>query len=215
MTLQEIINYVDRKFPNSETDANKIIDLNRIYSEVFLALRRLTNTYSVDTSDVTVADQAEYDLPSGVQIEDIIKLEVETSNGSGEYDTFEYAGLQDEILYRKVFMRGSTSSKYYLYDDETALTTADRTIKISHYTRPETFSVGALGNTPAIDEEYHSLLCFGLIVELANQGDIPYEDTANYYQAKYDEFMRLAKRELEDRATFVGRTQRQEVKEWF
>ena len=206
---------MDRKFPNSETDANKIIDLNRVYDEVFIKLRRLTNTYTVDTSDVTVAGQAEYDLPTGVQIEDIIKLEVETTSTSSEYETFAYAGLQDEISYRQVFMRGSSATKYYLYDDEVALTTADRTIRITHHVRPETFVVGSLDAVPALDAEYHPLLCYGLIVELANQGDIPYEDIANYYQAKFDEFMKDALMDLEDRAAFIGNEQRQQVKEWF
>jgi cellulose biosynthesis protein BcsQ len=48
MTIQQIINWVNRKYPNQETDANKIIDLNDIYKEVFLKLQLLDNVYKED-----------------------------------------------------------------------------------------------------------------------------------------------------------------------
>lgn len=213
MTVEDILNYVDRKFPNQENTANKIIDLNKNYSELFVVLKRLTNTYGLDETDVTVANQEEYDLPTGVRIEDILKLEVETYNGSGEFEEFVYAGLKDDISYEKVFMRGSTVSKYYLYDDEEALTTADRIIKVYYNVRPITFSADNLSAIPNIDEEYHSLLCYALIVELSSQGNNPYRDVANYYQQKYDEFMREVMRDIEDRATANGRLYIKEQKE--
>jgi hypothetical protein len=213
LTIQEILNYVDRKFPNQESTANKVIDLNKIYTEVFVKLKRLSNTYSLDATDVTVADQEEYDLPTGVKIEDILKLEVETADGSDEYDVFEYAGLNDSIRNKQVFMKGSAETKYYLYDDELALTSADRTIRIYYNVRPITFSAGTLTAVPNIDLEYHSLLCYALIVELASQGNNPYRDVANYYQQKYDEFMFEVMKDIEDRATSNGRLYIKEQKE--
>lgn len=213
MTLQEIINYADRKFPNQESNANKIIDLNITYNKLFVKIKRLTNTYLLDASDVTVADQAEYDLPTGVQIEDVLKLEVETADGSGIYDEFTYAGLKDSVKYGQVFMRGSTSAKFYLYDNEEALTTADRIIKVYYDIRPNTFVVGTLTAEPNIDKQYHILLAYALIVELASQGPYPYRDVANYYQSMYDEFFKESSDDMENRSTSVGELYVKEQKE--
>lgn len=188
MTAQEIINYADLKHYNVETDANKVIYLNKIQKEIFTKLQRLSHQYTVDTTSVTtVADQAEYDFPTGVRIEDVEKIEVATSDGS-DYDLYTYAGVEDEITSRKVYQRGSTSAKFYLYDDEDAISYGSATVRIYYYPRPTEITSGDLSVTPDLDEEYHNLLCYALIVELCNQGDNPDYAKSDYYQAKYEEF---------------------------
>ena len=214
MTAQEIINYANLQYTNTQTDANKVVYLNKIHNELYMELGRLTNEPTLDSSDVTVADQAEYDLPTGVKIEDVVRIEVETSETSSEYDEYIYAGIDDKIKNKKVFKRGSTNAKYYLYDDEEAISYADATIKVWYWPRPTAISSGDLSVTPTLDTLYHPLLCYALIVELANEGDNPDTNTADYYQQKYDEFLKKVKSNLTTNQNTRGNG-RKEQREWW
>lgn len=213
MTLQEILNYVDRKKPNSESNANKVIDLNKLQLEIFTKLNALSYNVKMAT-DTTVADQSEYDLPTNCRIENVRFIEVETYEDSGEYDKYYYDGPQEEVIrLDKIFKRGSTNLKYSLLDDQSYLGAADLTIKVYYYPRPSLLSAGTLGATPDLEEEYHPLLCYGLIVELCNQGNYPDVEMANYYQSKYDEFFRDVISNLENNNIGSGSLRVKEVKE--
>ena len=213
MTLQEILNYVDRKKPNSETNANKVIDLNKLQLEIFTKLNALTYNVSMAT-DTTVADQVEYDLPTNCRIENVRFIEVETEEDSGEYDKYLYDGPQETLLsYGKIFKRGSTNLKYSLLDEQDYLGTADLTIRVYYYPRPSLLSVGTLSAVPDLEVEYHNLLCYGLIVELCNQGNYPDVEMANYYQSKFDEFLGDVTSNLEDNNIGSGSRRVNEVKE--
>ena len=213
MTLQEIINYVDRKKPNSETNANKVIDLNKLQLEIFMKINALTYNVTMST-DTTVADQSEYDLPTNCRIENVRFIEVETEESSDEYDKYLYEGPQEEDLsYDKIFKRGSTNLKYSLLDEQEYLGTADLTIRVYYYPRPSLLSASTLTAEPDLEEEYHPLLCYGLIVELCNQGNYPDVEMANYYQSKYDEFFRDVISNLENNNINSGSLRVKEVKE--
>ena len=107
MTSTEILACVDRKYPNVETQANKIIDLNRIQKTLFMKLKTIVSKSKVS---------------------------------------------------------------YY-----------DRT--------PTTIAIANLSESPTLEADYHDLLVFALIQELASQGDNPDTEIADYYQRKYDEFL--------------------------
>lgn len=214
MTLQEIVNYANRKYPNQETDANKVIDLNKLQLELYMEFNKMSNVTSLDATDVTVADQAEYDLPTGVKIEYVVRIEVETGDGTGEYDEYKYAGFDDNIENQKVFKRGSTSAKYYLYDDELAINYADGTIRVYYYPRPTTLSAGTMTATPDLDELYHPLLCYGLIVELASQGHNPDVDMSNFYQARYDEYIGKVRSDIITKYATRGNERKQVRERW-
>jgi len=213
LTIQEIINYVDRKIINSETDANKVIDLNRIQDRIFNELGRLSNTYTIDVTKTTTSGTAEYSLVTGVRIEDIVKMQIEESSG-GEYLDVDYAGVNDDIYGRRVYMRGSDATKFYYYDNEVAVTTTGLKFKIIYYPRPATLEVGTLTKVPDLDTDFHDLLCFGLIVELASQGDNYDKSVADYYQQKYDEAMFNTKKQLSDRMNEAFTTD-SENQEWW
>ena len=213
MTLQEILNYVDRKYPNQETVANKVIDLNKLQSEIFMKLNRLSNTYNIDTDTVTVADQKEYEFPTGVRIEDIVKVEVESFKDSGHFEEYLYQGVKDILSRLMVFTRGEDSTKYCLYYNRLPLDTADRIIKLHYFPRPELLSEASLSAVPSLDAEYHPLLCYGLITELASQGHNPDTEISDYYQRKYDEFFREVTHSLGVRSVATGSTRIKEQKE--
>ena len=65
-----------------------------------------------------------------------------------------------------------------------------------------------------LDTDYHDLFCFGLIVEIASQGDNHDKAVADYYQVKYDELMFKTKTYLTDRMNEAWTTD-SEAKEWW
>lgn len=190
MTIDEILSWVDRKFPNQESDANKVIDLDMVHKKVYMQLRKLSNDFVI-YEDVTVAGQTFYNLPIGgkCKIEDIVRIDVETGVGTDEFDTFEYAGVKDEITDSQVYMRGE-SGTYALLDNEVPISAAGKKIMMYYYPRPATLTSSDLTAVPDLDTDYHPVLCYMLINELASQGNNPDTEIADYYQKKADEFLK-------------------------
>lgn len=197
MTIDEILSYVDRKYPNQETDANKIVDLNMIHKKIYMQLRKLSNDVVI-YEDTTVASQSFYNLPATCRIEDIIRIDIETGVATNEYDTFEYAGIKDDISERQVFMRAE-SGTYALFDNESPIATTGKRIMIYYYPRPAELSSSNLNAVPDLDVDYHPILCYLLINELASQGNNPDTEIADYYQKKADEMMNQIILALADR----------------
>jgi hypothetical protein len=196
-TVQEIVNYVNRKYPNQETDANKVADLDMIHKDVYLRIRRLSNDFVI-YEDITIAGQTFYNLPSSIRIEDVVRIDVETGVNSDNYDTFEYAGVKDEVSGRQVYMRGE-SGTYALMDDEEPIAAGGKNIMLYYYPRPSDLSSSNMTAIPALDVDYHSILKYLLIVELANQGHNPDTEIADYWQKKADEKMREIESALAER----------------
>jgi hypothetical protein len=195
-TVQDIITYANRKFSNSESDANKIIDLDGIHKRIFLKLSRLTNSY-VKHEDVTIADQLTYTLPTDCLPENIILIQVSDSTGENWYD-FKYAGLKDYISDDRYWTK-DTVGTYALLEYGEVVSENDRGIVIYYYKTPTTLS--AVNNTPELNPLYHDLLKFALIQEIASQGHNPDTEIADFYQRKYDEFMREVESNLYDAAS--------------
>lgn len=187
MTLTQIIAYVNRKYPNQETDANKVLDLDMIHKDVFMKIRKLSNDYVI-YQDATVADQSFYNLPTGCRVEDIVRLDVETGVDTEIYDTFEYAGIKDTITDRKVYLRAEEGT-YAMFDNEDPIAVTGKNIMMYYYPRPTTLLSSTMSQVPDLDTDYHSVLCYLLIVEMANLGHNPDTEIADYWQKKADEMM--------------------------
>lgn len=211
MDVSEIITWADRKYPNEETTANKIIDLNLLHKEIYMKLKKLKHEYTEDTSDVTVEDQLEYTLPSDCSIDNIIMLEVETGDGTGEYDEYIYAGLRDTLTSGN-FYRYSPSGKYLLTSYGEEISYDDGTIRIRYFKTPS--EITASDDTPDLDSDYHILLCYALVQSLASQGHNPDTQMADYYQLKFDEYLKAVEYDLSDKfnSSPLGYVQ---VREWF
>lgn len=194
-TIQEILTYVDRKYPNQETTANKVIDLNDIHKNIYTKISRLKNAYETYETD-TIADQLTYSLPSDCTIDNVIGIKVSASTtitNSTKWNDFVFAGLNDDIN-QGYFWGYGGSDVFSLAYNGLPLTTAGLSIRIFYYIEPDELSSSALTVAPELDEYYHSLLKYALIQELASQGQNPDTDIADYWQAKYDDFMK----EVED-----------------
>lgn len=203
-TLREIIDYAKRKYPSSESDANCIIELNDIQTNIHLELKKLKNEYTTTTIH-SVASQEDYDLPALCRMEDIIKITVDDIDGE-----FYYAGISDDTLIGNYYQRSATITKFKLLIDDAAITTTDSHIIVSYYPRPTTFT--AASETPTLDADYHAVYKYALVNVLASQGDNPDTEIADYYQKKYDELMSKIKESLSDRLNNAP-TRRPEMKE--
>lgn len=213
MTGTEIFAWVDRKYPNQESTANKVIDLNQIHKEVYVRLKRLKHEYSTH-EDITVADQLEYTLPTDCTIDNVIAIYVSSSTDvetSTDFDEYTYAGLKDTLDNGRYYTF-SPSGKYLLGDYGEAISTAGLVIKILYFSTPTTISEEA--NTPDLDTQYHMLLCYGMVQTLAAQGHNPDVEIADYYQAKFDEYFNAISDNLSDKFSSAP-TNYNRVKEWW
>jgi len=213
LTGTEIFAWVDRKYPNQETSANKIIDLNQIHKEVFVRLKRLKHEYE-EYETLTVADQLEYTLPTDCTIDNIISLQISESSDvttSTDFVEYTYAGLKDELDngYHYTF---SPDGKFLLADLGDAVSVGGKLIKILYYETP--VAITSASDTPELDSQYHMLLCYGLVQTLAAQGHNPDTEMADYYQNKFDEYFRTIETDLSDKFNTAPANYNQ-VKEWF
>ena len=194
-SVNQIIAYADRKFPNSESDANKIIDLGDLHKEIYVKIARLKNDYEIYETD-TIADQLTYSLPSNCSIDNIIAIKVSqtaTIDSDTGWDTFEYAALNDDVSSGNYYGR-ATNSTFALVKNGAPINTAGLSIRIFYYKTPA--SLSAVTDTPELDSYYHDLLKYGLIQSLAIQGHSPDTEIADYWQKKYDELLRDIEKNL-------------------
>jgi hypothetical protein len=197
-SVQQIIDYTDRKYPNQESDANKIIDIDGIHKTVYVKIARLKNDYEMYET-TTIAGQLTYALPSNCTIDNIIAVKVSQSTtitSSTGWDTYEYVGLKDNIDTGYYYGR-ATSSTIALTKDGLPINTAGLSVRIFYYKTPNALSKTT--DIPELDSDYHDLLKYGLIQSLASQGHSPDTEIADYWQKKYDEFMQDVVDSLSDR----------------
>lgn len=212
-TVQQVIDYADRKYPNQETTANKIIDLDGIHKAVFVKIARLKNQYEPYPA-TTIASQLTYNLPSNCTIDNIVAVKVSQSTtitSSTAWDTFEYAGLNDDVSSGNFYGR-ATDTTFTLVQDGLPISTAGLNIRLFYYKTPTALS--AVTDTPELDSDYHDLLKFALIQTLASQGHNPDTEIADYYQAKYDKFIEDVENSLSDRDNKAPSQSSQVIEYW-
>lgn len=138
-------------------------------------------------------------MPSNCTIDNIIAIRVSQSTtitASTEWDTFEYAGLNDKINSGNWYGR-ATDSTIALVRDGLPISTAGLSIRISNY--KSSAVITAVGDTPELDSDYHFLLKYGLIQSLASQGHNPDTKIADYWQKKFDAFLEDVVNNLSDK----------------
>lgn len=199
-TVQQIINFADRYYPNGVSDANCIIDIDMIHKAVYNKIIRLKNIYELSTS-YTVADQLTYSLPTNCLPENIIKIEIsEDITGSIDDDTlwqeYEFKTLNENIDDGFVWGVVNNNTIIIAVDGE-AIDTSNYEIRFYYYPSPT--AISATTQTPDLDAEYHDLLYYGLIQSLASQGQNPDTEVANYWQLKYDERIKQIEKGLKER----------------
>ena len=199
-TVQQIINYADRYYPNSISDANCLIDIDTIHKAVYNKIIRFKNIFELNTS-YTVADQLTYTLPTDCLPENIIKIEISKDvTGSIDDDTvwqeYEFKTLVENIDSGYIWGVVNETTVIFAVDGE-PIDTSNYEIRYYYYPNPTALT--AVTDTPDLDAEYHDLLYYGLIQAMASQGQNPDFEVANYWQAKYDERMLQIEKGMKER----------------
>jgi hypothetical protein len=197
-TVSQIISWVGRKYPNAETNANKILDLDLVHKKTYVKLSRLGHNFDIYET-FSIADQPTYSLPSNCTIDNIVAIKVSkdvTITDSTEWLTFKHAALLDNIDSGNWYGK-ATSTTFVLFVDGLPLATTGLSIRIFYFKKPATIT--ALTDTPELDELYHPLLNFALCQGLAAQGHNPDVEIADYWQKEHDEFYKDAHDNLVDK----------------
>lgn len=210
-TVQDIIDYAERKFPDhGETTANMIKDLNDIHKEVFIKISKFKNTrgiWSFDTAEDAITEEVlpHYDLDTNMELDDIITVKVSTvttPTSEEDYETYEYAGLLDYVddgtyFYDAGVNPDSGVKKIGLVKDGSPPDAAGYDVRVYYYKRPVTLTSAT--DTPNLHTDYHAILKYLLVQSLASQGHSMDNEIANYYQKKADEFLNAIAEETEER----------------
>jgi hypothetical protein len=184
-TVGQILSYLDRKFPNTETTANKISDLNDIQNNVFIRIKKLSNDY-VTAQDTTVADQTTYTLPTGCKIENIAKIAVSTDTAGTEFKQYDVSTITSDVSVGNFYLPINDNTIALIKDGDPIDTS---NLIIMYYYFKEPTQLSATSQTPCLDPMYHNALKYALVSEIASQGRHPHVEIANYWQHKFDEVM--------------------------
>jgi hypothetical protein len=180
-----------------------VIALNRFHKNIFMELTRLKNDFTYGDTD-TVASQLSYNLPADCKLKNIIKVEV------SEVATADITDITEWTEYERAGINDDKTTGYWYYSiaagaislrtENIPIATAGLTLRIWYYPSPDELASDAAGlaATPDLDEDYHDALIYALANYLASVGDNPDTQVADYWQAKYDEFMKKVKDSLTD-----------------
>ena len=209
MLVSELITFIDRKYSNSESSANKILDIDAIHKRIFMKLSRLSNNYTKHT-DVTIADQLVCNFPADCSPENVISIQVSDLAGE-EWTEYKYAGLKDYIS-SGYYWTTDTAGTYALLDYGEVIATNDLGIIIYYYKTPATISL--VTNTPELDSLYHLILAYQEISDLASQGHNPDAEIADFWQRKADELFAEAKDDLYEKNNSKPKRSCQATEDW-
>jgi hypothetical protein len=147
-TVQEIVDKIDRKYPNGATDAQKV-DLIDTWQ------KRIFRKYRIPTS-------AEYEILADTYAYNL-----------GIKPRLIFDVLVDGVsIPRKSLIGSSTdSSTFYTFIDNFIriypTPTEDGTLAIYYYGTPATVTSANMSAIPELDEDFHDLLVYGPCKELA------------------------------------------------
>lgn len=154
MTLQEVLDMIQMRYPHAYTNAQIVTMLNDIQRRIFRTLYKPETSTSYDL----IADNPFYPIENPP--ESIIDVVV---NGEEyPYQNIEYAA-QNRYYYV------TEDNSIGIYPTPTADVTSGLTV--FHYKEPTTLSVSDLTDTPDLDAAWHMLLVYHVCRELAVIGE--------------------------------------------
>lgn len=184
MTTQEIITMIQKLYPRATTWSNAeiITVLNSEQREIFRELQ-LTDLYEF----TTVADQWSYSLPSDCDIKCIKYVgitEEATVTSESIFQEYDFADIGDELTGYKYFDAFNDLIGLYPMPD-----TSGWNARLIYGRRPTALSASVLTATPVLDEDWHRILVYGGITEIAGSGSNPDITIVNNYTMKYNAIM--------------------------
>jgi len=184
MTLTEILAKIKRYYPKAATwtDAEIVSILNDEQREIFRELQ-LKDIYEFET----VANQWSYTLPTNCEIEflEYVGLtEDATITSDSVFQEYTYAELNESMSGYKYFDAFNGLIGLYPMPDTTGWN-----IRLIYRKRPVLMIVTSLSTVPELKEDWHRILVYAAITEIAGSGSNPDVATVNNYTLKYNELM--------------------------
>ena len=187
MTVQEILNEIDIRYPNTISSTIKIGWMNLILKQIY---KHIPNEHTFTFP--LVEGQALYDLPADIKVENIINpilLTIEDTiiDTSTRFNKYSYAGLLDTLQgnfgnklsgqrYYSANFNGLNQIGIYPVPTKTGLL-----CKFVYKRYPTVLTEADLTAEPDIREEWQEILVYECIIKSALSGNNPDADTANIY----------------------------------
>lgn len=194
MTLSEILDMMDMLCPSLTTfsDAQKVTVLNEELKSIFRELQE-NEIYEFDT----VADQAIYTKPSSAKLEDFLYVSITTDTTITEntkFSEYQFAELNDELTYKHYYDAFDAGFGVYPVP-----TTSGWKGRIIYKKRPTLLDSTNQTASPELEEDWHRILVYGAIAELAGAGNNPDIEIANNYSMKYNALLKEIKQSRYER----------------
>lgn len=185
MTLAEILDKIKRYYPKAATwaDADIVSIINDEQREIFRELQ-LEEIYEFET----VKNQAIYSLPTNCDIEGIEYVGVAkdaTITDESKFTEYKFADRNEILCGYRYFDSTYGLIGLYPVPDE-----AGWNVRLIYRKRPTMLSVDNTLAKPDLKEDWHRILVYAVIAEIAGSGSNPDVTTANNYTLKYNTLMR-------------------------
>ena len=183
-TTGQLLDKVKLYYPPASnfTDAQIVDVMNDVQREIFRELQEEA-MYEFQT----IAHQALYSMPSNMAIEFIKYVGVTsdtTITDSSCFQEYTYARPDEEMRYHKYFNGYNNLIGLYPVPSTTGYN-----VKIIYEERPTLLSENILAASPDLSEDWHRILVYGAIMELAGAGANPDIEIVNNYTIKYNQMM--------------------------
>ena len=191
MTIQNLIDLAKQMYApiTAVSDAFKVGYMN-------MAVKELSPHFGLvaeDRSLVTVADQDEYDYPTGIDdVSQIISIAIANSETpTSRYDYTRYylsKGEDHPMQYNSFFqiMDESGNKKFVLYP---APALDDLPIAIRYNKKLAVLSTTVFTGSPEFDDRFHEMLAVYACYKAASEGPSPDAYQADHFKQEYDEMM--------------------------
>lgn len=191
-TVQQLINDIDNRLPNSFDNDFKVNAMNEVMRKIFKYLNA-KDIYQF----ATIKNQSTYSLASNIVFDEILTVEMAddlTVTSSTTFTSYGYKGLDEEM----------TDNSYYdalngLIGLYPVPTTTGYTVNIIFEKRPTLLSASDLTATPEINEDYHDLLKFYTLSVIAKSGHNPDVQLANNYMTDYNNIWFLMRKDSDEK----------------
>jgi hypothetical protein len=181
-TVQEILNKVKLFCPKASTWTDQsIIDLfNDEMNEIFRELQS-EGIYEFET----VQDLPFYTMANDMQIEFIRFVGITTDStvtADSKYNEYDFADTNELMIGNRYYDALNGLIGIYPVPTESGWN-----CKIIYGRRPNVLSASNLNDRPNIKEDWHRLLVYSAIIDIAGAGHNPDITMVNNYSAKYNE----------------------------
>jgi hypothetical protein len=184
-TVNQLLTDIDRRFPNTFSQADKIDWLNEVQDEVF----REAAIHEILEID-TISDVPFYELRDEDEIIEFEMVKVLTVDNK-EYEPADITqDSRSNIFYKILDYNNSEAPMFGIYPTPTV---DGKKIRIFYERRPTPLSVSNLNAIPDLKEDYQVILKYGVWIIIAEAMDDIVK--ANNYTLRYNAEMKKIKQE--------------------